>query len=154
MSPLTLHTHKNCALVTRRPEPREGKQTVAKDRRRAAGRRVLTQTAFRWQKKKPSSERVRGKGVSETMVGTTPPATPAGGFGIRSSGQGQLHICKAQHKMQCAVYYSKSRKKCHEGTKIQTPFPFFHSLSLSPLVMVIFICYTVSITLSKEKSKF
>lgn len=144
MSPLTLHTQKSRALVTRRPEPREDQQTVVKDRRGAAGRRVLTQPAFRWQKKKKtSSERVRGKGMAETMVGTTPPATPAGGFGTRSSGRASYILVRPSTECKCAADYSRSRKKCHEGTKIQTPFPFFHGLSLSTCHGDFYLLYSI-----------
>lgn len=68
MSLLTC-TQKSCALVMTGQEPWEACQTVAEDRRAAAGRRDPPQSVFRRQRN--TSKKVRGGGVTKTQLRTT-----------------------------------------------------------------------------------
>lgn len=62
-------TQKSLVLVTSGQEPWEACQTVAEDRRAAAGRRDPPQSVFRRQRN--TSKKVRGRGVTKTQLRTT-----------------------------------------------------------------------------------
>lgn len=139
------HTEKSCACDQKAGA--HGGQADCGERQKGGSRKEGPHTACLQMAKKKEKEKPHqkgsGKGVAETMVGTTPPASPAAGLGQEVRARASYMFVRPSTKRKSAAFYSKSRTKCHQGTKVQTPLPFFLGLSLSTCHGDFYLLYSI-----------